>query len=680
MIFTFALLSLPRLPEGVQSLSAEQCLSLASPRARSWFLVTPALEKEVVLLPVTIDTVGAKALGVALRADVTHDGERWRISRSITQRREVQGEDLSWTRSRAKAVVVGIEALTARYPNSPSGGFRETYRSAKADFAAGRGGQWDFSVERAAPTQPTARLLAAILRALPDAALAQAAPGSTTAYSNAPIGLECPLSVPPGAMEAYVAAQTRFAEWAQTAGQAQVDEPDRQFLPRGAPRPGERTCILSVIRDAGETAFFLQVFDREGACESAVRLAPSDFPVPTTTPAKETKLGIAALSPETLREMSEATPGAPGFRPSALDPDQRDPLDREAREALLRYARAKGYGRVVACVPDGTLRIVRSCLREGQVDLNALGRALPPLGVEEVPMGGTLVLRPAHPLLEEAMRVDRRPLAAEYRAASQGRFNLDALLKLHADYADAWDARWLLAAEETIFRDAFHLADSPNWNLPHPVLAALGSLQPDERQRLAMGTPVRIDPTSHLGVCHVLIAYASTQASTQRGFREQGVVLSQSIMVEETATLPALAKAPNRILAGSKGIVLTGRSATKTLVKRVSRGKATIHTYNPTTQEMTEQTGENLVMDQEFGPLANDFAFKMNLSADRIYSMLDRRYRFLWSEEPQIAVFVDVANACRIGPVVLREPPLRQSKGAVPLAEVPGVEYRPKGP
>ena len=656
---------------------AARCLALTSADANRRFVVGPELRREVVLVPDRMGDADARALGLALRAEVRRDGERWRVGRTAEQARAVRAEDVAFLRDRASAIVAGVETMSARYPASPSGGYREAYRAAKSRFVSGAEGPYDYSTARAEPTLPAARLLAEILKSAPDAALAQAAPGVTTVFSNDPVGEERPLPVSPRAIEAYVARQSRFAGWAQGAGQSQIEESDRADLPAGPPRLGSRTLLLEVERGVRETSFSLRVYDERGAVESRAFLTPSSFSPPS--PPRAGGLKAADLPPEVFRSVAEATPGDPAFRVEALDPDAHDPLDGEARAALLLYARAKGYDRVLGCVPDGVLRAVRGATRDGRVDLDALGRSLPGLGVEELAQGGTLVLRPMHPALEEALRTDRRPLAAEYRAAVRGEFGTEALLGLHAAYAREWGERWMLDTEEAILARAFHLDASPNWGLPHAMLAAVGGLAPEGRARLAAGETVPLEPSASQAAGRRLAEFAESQAAMLRMLSREGGTASVPFEVQARDPGSALALEPTRLLAGG-GVRLSARATTPILVRRIFRRRVRVRSYDPSTGEITERTGEGLVLDRDYRPLDDDPALKMGLLPERMLAMLDRGYLFLWSQESQFTVTATIANAYRVGPVVLREPPLRQSEKPVPLSEVPGVGYHPKGP
>ena len=288
-----------------------------------------------------------------------------------------------------------------------------------------------------------------------------------TVLSNRPVGLEQNLPVDDGRIAAYVADQSRYAEWTQGARESgEIVPTDARFFPAGAALPGGRTLIVRINRLGHQPGFHLAVYDPRGHLESFAGLDARGIGFPPAPP--PARLGRVALSDEARRAVARATPGDAAFRPDALDPEAHDPLDGLAREALLRYARAYGFARAVACVPDDLRRGAADCVAADGVhlDLDRFGRALADAEVETVVRGDTLVVRPVHPLQEEADRVDRRPLVTEYGTIRAGRFDLDAIAAYRLAYANASGSGTLLFELEETWRRAFDLSSTPGWSLP----------------------------------------------------------------------------------------------------------------------------------------------------------------------------------------------------------------------
>ena len=665
------LLAIPDVPHA--ELASERCLVLASPEGRRRFGVPTTLEREAVLVPDTFDEDDAKALGIALHADVMRAGERWKIVRSASTTRFLERADTEWVRSRAQAASVAEAADAARDGRSPSGGVLEAYRRSEARLAAAPSGSPDCSAMRAAEVAPAARLLASVLRNAPTALWADVPPGGLTVLSNHPVGTELPLMIEPGAVDAYVAAQTRLAEWAQGAGMGQIPEPARGILPKDTPGPGPRTFSLLVQRRSESPRFVLRVYDRAGALESYGTLEAGGFPHDATALSGGGLLGTASLSPAATKAEAAADPESPGFRLDALDVGTHEPLDASVREAIVLYARAKGFGSVVACVPDGLLKAIAPLIHDSRVDLDALGGALARRDVEEIPRGRTLVLRPAHPLQEEATRIDRRPLATEYRQAVQGAFGIEALLALHASYAAAFEENAFLQKVQSRLTQAFRLAASPNWSVPHAFLAILGELSSAERGALASGTPLVLSPSAHPASLDAVARYAAGNVAPI-----MDVVGAPRVRI--LRPLNALELLPTHLLADPRGVRLDGSLDLRTLVKRVSLKPTTLRIVHPDTGEVSSRTGNNLVLDRQFEPIdALGFLGTLTRQLARPSKGFDESLLFLWARERRFATTFALGDGLVVGPVALRER-IGESTTPVRLADVPGIVLPPTGP
>ena len=549
-----------------------RCVALDSAAGRRRFRVATALEREVVLVSASTDAAAGNALALALHAQATPLGDAWRIARPEALARSLREA------GQRETSLAGAQGAT------PSFGVVERLARARQEFAARRG-EGTFAGDRsiqAAELSPAARLLAGLLTTIASSTLAQAPTGATTLFSNRPVGEERPLPTDGRLVATYVANEGRYAEWAQSGRGARAIAPgDRRLFPAEGVVPGDRTLIVQVGRQGATPSFGIAVYNPEGRLESFASIVAAcfAFPAPPVLPARP--LGRTALSAEAAAAVAESATGAPPLRREMLDPKAHEPLDRFVREALVRYARAQGFVRVAACVPDDLHRATRACVADGRLDLDGLGRAIAAVDAEEIPSGDTLVIRPAHPLQEEATRVGRRPLVAEYRAAAAGRFDFDALIAFHRAYADAYrNSGFLYDLDQTTIR-AFSLSDTPGLGLPHDLLAALGDLSKDERALLVADRTIAIGEADHPVGARALASLLSPQKAPSR---------------------TDLSRVSTRLLADPAGFTISALASTATLVRRVSRFESTVVTRNMATGEIKTETGTNLLVDPVFVP------------------------------------------------------------------------------
>ena len=623
----------------------------------------------MVLVPDRMSDADSEALGIALRATISGGAKR-SVSRSASIERALVREDAEWLRSQAQTASSRVLGAAKRFSKSASQGIVETFKQSSEGHDAGTPSRIDFSSLKAMEMTPASRLLAAVLRSMPAASWSGLPPDGVTVFANDPVGGERPIHLDDRLVASYLDAQTRLAQWADGAGPNRVPPDAAWLLPKSPPRDGGHTILLKARRTTTAPVFQIEVFDREGALESeaAIGSAPYGQAAPVTP--EDAPLGLATISPKASREIGRPIPGTVDFDARQIDPFVHEPLDDSVRIALLAYGKAKGYRRVIACVPDDLLALVQGCVKDARLDLDGFRRVLRSADVEEVASGTTLILRPRHPLQEEAARVDRQPLSTEFSRASQGRFDLDVLLDVHRRYAGSYGDPFL-AIEQARMRNAFGLSRSPNWSLPHELLAALGDLSVQERTRLTENGGLRLDSADHPVAVQAFADYVENHPpASLSGLPRMDTPGAAPAGTEGRPT--ALSIQPSRIVAAPEGVWIRGAYGVKTLVKRIAKGMTTIRTIDSGTRRVTERTGENLVIDRDFVSIDSLPALNRGGDTPSAMASLDLRYRFLWSQERRLDATFTSANGLRVGPVSLREK-IGESKSPVPLAQVPGL-------
>ena len=589
--------------------------------------MVPSLEREVVLVPERLADEDARALATALHADLTRIGDKWRLSRSVDLRKTLAEDDRAWLKAKVGETVARLDRLAARDAKTPVEAPFKALSTARARFDEPVSNTLDTGASRVLEVTPAARLFASLLRQSTEGVLG-VAPGEAWVYSNAPAGLE--RSFPASAaLDAYVTEQLRFSRRSEEAiARGEVPDRYRWAFPKRPFVVGSRTFQLYVDRRRAEPSFAISVFDPTGTLESNVLVgARSDDEEGGRPKRQPSTLGRVPMSPESLTAMERSQNGTPGFRAEWLDPVAHEPLDAGVRDALLLWGKAKGYPKVVACVPDALLDSLGPCIKRGVLDLDALTLALERAGCESLVQGSTLVVRPAHPLQEEAMRFDRRPLGTMYRKASQGRFELDDLLAFHAAYADDYDRGPLWRLEGGI-RAAFSLP-APDSSLSHATLAILGNLSPAARQAVYDGGWAALDSPAFNNCLLALTAQTSGPLpEPPPGTR---IVWSAPRLAGPATDLE---RTPTRLVARSGRRLEGGSGKTRTLVRRL-----------PAPRTIALNPGESLHYDSSF--ILPSFA--IGSSSDE-YNRAKAYYRFLWIAERTTQFRFRFGEAAQIGP------------------------------
>ena len=644
--------------------SLGRCVSLEAPEIKARLSVSPALSREIVLVPPVMSDGDAKALALALHADIERDGDRLRLLRRASTRHALEGAERDWLKVQVDATLARahdrFRADGASQPGAPFAALRAANKR-----VALLNDRIDTSASEAQRLTPVARLLADLLRGMSSRDLSAAAPGTLTVYSSAPVGSERPLVLATKAMEVYSVAQREFASRTEAAiAQGAIADGYRWAFPDGAFRPGPRTFRLEIDQREAEPAFSLSVYDSAGHRESSATLLPQDGEARATAGRGGVRLGKVELGPPTRAGSEEATRGS-GW----LDPLVHEPLDFVVRDALLARGKAKGYDRVVACVPDRLLKDIEPCLAGTTLDLDVLSEALERCECESLAAGRTLVIRPIRPLQEEALRIDRRPLSTLYRRASQGAFGLDDLLDYHAALADGYEHRPIELMEGPI-RRAFRLA-SDTWSLPHPLLAILGGFSPGERRSLIAGERMSLADSRFVSGLLALAERASWSVPFVALPPGARIVYSAPSF---TGPGSDLERTPARLVAARGGVWLqAGVSKLSTFVRAVPTEYA--KSQRRLAPSSPESPNENVnPAEQRFvarGFFTSDLSDAKNDFMRRIARKnIDDNYRFLWLQEHTTPVEVHFGNAAQFGPSLLRARG-EASKVPVPLDQVP---------
>ena len=600
------------------------CRPLGAAEWRGRIRVPAALEREVAIAPATPTDDDLAALALALHARVSGTGGSRRLVRTDEDLRALRKNDSDGLREAAKAALrkydetVGVSA-------SPTATYDAMVRARRR--LGGRTDVADNSAFAARGFTPASRLVADLLRGLPPSAYLAMRPSADTVLSNQPVGEERALSGLGSALTNYESSQRAFAEWAARAGD-RIESRDAWIFPKGEFLPGPRTLLLTVYRTEWRPVFGVAVYDGSGKIESSATLIP-----PLERPGKPTSLGLVKLPEEARLTLRRITPGDDEFRPAWLDPEAHDPLEVQAKPALLLYAKARGFDRLVAIVPDSILRACREAIIADTVYLDAVARALAEGGCETITLGRTLVVRPRDALASEALRVDRRPLGAFARRVLAGRADFDDLAAMHAAYANDYDRRTFFDPVVESMRRGFHLESVPGWSFPHALLATWGECSLAERRTLAETGILRLVPRAHDAAIRTLAR------------ANQAVALGGS----------DLARAPSRLPLSKGGSGLDLRRDVRTRLRRVALDGTPLF---PT-------------LDVDYVPLRY-MATQFHADPQEGLASLERRYRFLWAQDESTAVTATVGGLTRLGPYNLSRR-LAQG-GPVELSKVPGLD------
>lgn len=601
-----------------------RCVALSSPSIRHQLIVAPELENEVVLVPERLTEMDVKALAESLHADVESSGDdRWRLLRRSATATTLRKADQDWIQAERQLVVARSDRLFLPYAKSPDEAPLRGLQAARERFEARPNRGTDFSGSEANELTPAARFLTDLLRHRSASELDKVAPGGMAVFSNAPVGSERALTVPKELLASYETAQARFAERSMGAIDAgRIPDQYRWVFPTQPFLPGARTLQLYVRREGTEPAYGLQIYDPEGRREAGATLTlrgSEDGDAPAI--AKKGKLGKATLPPDARSVLEEATQ-------VPIDPEVRDPLDLATRDALLLWAKGKGSERIVACVPDALLDDMKRCISDdGRLDLDALTSALARNDCEVIASGKTLVVRPAHPLSEEAARVDRRPLGSLFRAAARGSFGLADLLAYHAAYAETYGYRPILQRMERPIFDAFGLMAHPSAGLPHPLLALIGTLDSAGKRILAGGGRSQLSASAQAN----LLAEILRLGAPPRGGRDLDKTMTRRLAAMGNPWLEALPQ------------------TSAVLIRRISKA-------------------DGKVLDSDFTSL-----YMLTKNRPESISSLAEANRFLWAEERTIPVRIVFDDGTVAGPFALRDRVLK-TKNPVPLEDIPGLK------
>ena len=640
----------------------ERCLSLASPAISRRILVSGALASEVVMVPDRLTAPDVAALAEALRADAVPIGDAWRLLRRPEALRALREADRTWFKTEVAAAVERGDDLYRPLAARPVEAPFAAMRAERTRFETTKDAFIDNSGRKASEVAPGTRLLAGLLRSLPPDVLDGVEPGQRRIFSNAAVGSEKPLRIAPALLAEYEAAQRRLADWTIAAPAEKIPPSYRWAFPPKGFLPGPRTVQVLVNRLTAEPTLGIIVYDPEGTAEAEGGLpaSPSRERLGARD-SSEGRLGRARLPESAWTALSGTAPYEGGLIEAAdLDPLLREPLDLYVRDALQLWARAKGFGRVVACVPDGLLAAVRTCAKDGEVDLDALSDAIEAADCETFARKDILVLRPRHPLQEEAQRVDRRPLSALCRAAARGTFGLRDLTAYHAAYADRYGSLVALSELERPIRDRYGLVRDPNWTLPHALLATLGKLSPGERTALYGGRPVPLASPA-FDVCLTDLARFASTFSKPSPFPPPTGDLVFRAPPMASVSGSDLDRSPARLLAASNGASISGAPGPTTiLVRRVSKASGQVVDPDLIPIGFVAATAHEL--DVSGGEVLNRSG----------YEVLDRLYRLIWTQERSLSVRISLGRTAQAGPFLLRERS-GGSSSPVSLDDVPGV-------
>lgn len=628
-----------------------RCLTLTSPHLKA-IKTDSAIANEVVLFPDKFSEKDVKTLGYALHAFAIKEGDSWRISRDADTRKALEKDTNQWLHQRMTSVIQRTRALQSRKIGIegpfPFQVFQSTHQRLVRSGTPDRG----TSGMEASEATPAAFFLADLLEGVAQDRHYLGSPGRTVLFSSAPLPGEQSLPQVPNALEKYITGQNALAIWADEAREkGKILEGAEWLFPTKRLLDGERTVQLQIGWREYSPVFYLQCFDQSGVMESGGSLQDNAYAGLALKHYVSKCLGEQPLSQQAIQSLGSYAKGSPKLGAAFVDPVAHEPLD-TCTEGLRLLAKARGCNSMIGCIPDGMLKQVYGCVRNGKINLDELERRIIELDCELVPFNGSLVIRPVHPLIEEAFRVDRRPLSQLAQTAAHGKFDLDALLAYHNAYMWSYTTRPFLSMIESNIDDVYGLSKDPNWSVPHEVLATLGCLQPSDWQQVQRGEPVSLG---------------------NEQFRDGLFLLAGMIDPYNVFATRTLESSPFRVSVLPSNQHLEAKFGSRTLLRRISRGYAerTIHHSMSHTEEVIK--GNNIpfdYMDVSIEYLAHLSGYPNDY--DKAYQSLDRDYLFQWKTESTLECVFYLNSNKHLGPYTLRKKE-GQSTVAVPLKDVPGI-------
>lgn len=608
--------------------------------------IASELQKEVVIVPATITQEDIACLAAALHADLdkTADG-KWRIHRKPSTMKALSYDDANWLWREAKSAAdQAMSILNRRGGDAPDEAYK-VLLSARDRYEKSDKVTIDRSGSEAQEATPAGRLLAELLNGMTQKQIEAATPGTTLCLCSNPVGDERLLEGWQDSFKRYMASEEKFANWADQARESGlISEGDRWVFPRKPFQKGERTLLLKINRQSEKPEFWLSIYFPDGSTEAFTLITPDGFVDPVPTVVKT--LGSVELSDIELQQIERDKPDNKGFRASYLDPLVYEPLDGLVKESLCRYAKAMGANKLIADVPDRLALTLRSCLNGNILNLDSVAYQLAKWQCEVQIIGGIMVIRPKLPLQVEALRIDRRPLSTMYRRAAENSFGVDELFKLHDAYAESYSRSPFLEGLVSRIANMFGLSETANWQLPHEVLAILGSLNDNEVNNLRNGGSVRLSADRYPLPMHLL-----------------------SDLVTRSNLFSGLSNEPSRLLSAFPSAVIVAPVRRLTRVKRLSKRYMVKTVIDTSTGESHVEQGIGVPIDDAFTSLRD---LKIDPSNEKDLLKLDQDYTFLWQQELNQRVYITFGPSYKLGPYDIRVL-VGEGKQPVSLRDVPGL-------
>lgn len=626
------------------------CAPIGSPKLSRNIKADYDLQQEVALLPVTNSTEYLQAISCAFHCDTEIKDGRVFLSRSRASRSQLQETDLVWFQMKITTLTKRLESLQTKYQSFKNPSI-EALKEAEARFAARSSNSVpDTSSLQAMELTPVAALLIHTLSELNRKQLQFIKPGQNIVFSNYPVGGEIPLSITTDNkwLNQYLKSQSDFTHWSLEASKEGKIAPKHEWIfPHRAFHEGQHTILLTINRRQEEPSFTLSVFDQEGSREAEITTKADGWN--TESEIKDNSLGKMPLSNELQKRIASKTLGDDQFQISQLNPDESEPLGFEVEEALRDLAKAKGFDQVIACVPDSLLLESSNFISGKDIDLDHFNHILVKRGIESIPVGKTLVFRPANPFQEETLRVIRQPLVNLFKTGLAEDFGMQPLLQYHESYSEIFGHSPSLDIIERPIREAFGLY-SINSTLPHALLCLLGELTEGQRQSLVRGTLI---PLNSPGLYKTLLAIAELPLTPTNKVNRSDIE-----------------KTPLRILASSGSLWLRCQPERQySMLKRVVRGYSEHSRLNKWTGRQELVKGDNVSLDDAFQPLG--VIAEGDLSDSNLMN-LQTKYLFEYETVVPVklqVVFGDVATS----PFFTMEYLMGRSQKPVSLADVPGI-------
>ncbi|RYG32406.1 hypothetical protein EON81_20735 [bacterium] len=325
---------------------------------------------------------------------------------------------------------------------------------------------------------------------------------------------------------------------------------------------------------------------------------------------------------------------------------KREPLSLYVRDALLAYARARGFEDMVACVPDSLLEGMRKCVAGSDWNLDAIARELNEADCEESVQEGVLVIRPKSHLHAEALRLDRRPVSGLLKALSARGDTLDTFVAYHAGVANYEQSAARRVLERPIVA-YYRLNRNDNWKLPHRLLAVIGKLSSDERRKLFSTGRVPIDSPKYRKDLEWFALFF--QPSAQRPPPPGGPGMQVRVVERAQMEGTEFELQPSRVVAssGSRWLQLEDLGS-DLLVQRVRKG--------------TDQLEDSEF--QSFSSLLETFP------GDDLRVWLGKEFDYHWAKDGRWLTKVKIGPRVEIGPFRIRER-LGQASKPVPMDRHP---------